>query len=61
MPTYYYECSKCGDKFERQQKMTDEPLKKCPCGGELYRVVSGGTGFILKGQGWPGKDIKGKQ
>jgi putative FmdB family regulatory protein len=33
MPTYEYECSRCGLQFERQQTMTDAPIKKCPeCG-----------------------------
>jgi len=49
MPTYEYECNKCGEHLEMFQKMTDEPLRICPkCAGILRRVVSGGTGFISR-------------
>jgi len=52
MPTYEYECKKCGRKFERQQAITEAPLKECPdCRGEVRRLISGGTGFIFKGAG----------
>ena len=30
MPTYEYKCETCGYVFEKLQKMTDEPVKKCP-------------------------------
>lgn len=53
MPTYEYECDACGLRFERRQHMTDAPVEACPeCGGEVRRLVSGGSGFILKGTGW---------
>jgi putative FmdB family regulatory protein len=49
MLTYEYQCNNCGVRFERQQNMKDEPVKKCPeCQGEVQRLISGGTGFILK-------------
>ena len=52
MPTYEYECRKCGLRFERQQGMTEAPLTQCPkCDGEVQRLISGGSGFILKGNG----------
>lgn len=52
MPTYEYECNKCGLKFERHQSMKDAPVKECPeCGGEVQRRVSGGSGFIMKSSG----------
>jgi putative FmdB family regulatory protein len=52
MPTYEYECHKCGLRFERRQSMTDRPLAECPeCRGEVRRLVSGGVGFIFKGSG----------
>lgn len=35
MPTYEYECRKCGRRFERFQAMSDAPLERCPeCRGE---------------------------
>jgi putative FmdB family regulatory protein len=52
MPTYEYECKKCGLRFERRQPITDRPLTECPeCRGEVRRLVSGGGGFIFKGSG----------
>jgi len=52
MPTYEYECAECGLKFERRQAITEAPLVECPaCGGGVRRLISGGTGFILKGSG----------
>ncbi len=30
MPTYEYECAKCGKTFEVFQSMKDDPLKTCP-------------------------------
>jgi len=30
--------------------MNEPPLEKCPkCGGDVYRLISGGSGFIMKG------------
>jgi len=53
MPTYEYECEKCHHLFEQVQKMTDEPVKVCPvCGGKVKRLISGGGGFLLKGNGF---------
>jgi putative FmdB family regulatory protein len=52
MPTYEYECSRCGLQFERQQSMTDAPVKECPeCGKEVRKLISGGNGFIMKTAG----------
>ena len=52
MPIYEYECSKCGEKFEVLQKMTDKPLKKhASCGGSLTKLISA-AGFQFKGTGW---------
>jgi putative FmdB family regulatory protein len=52
MPTYEYECTTCGYQFEREQKITDEPIKDCPsCGNSVKRMISCGN-FVLKGSGW---------
>jgi putative FmdB family regulatory protein len=59
MPTYEYKCSKCEEIFEFFQKMTDEPMKKCPvCSGKLSRLISGGVGVIFKGSGFYTTDYK---
>jgi putative FmdB family regulatory protein len=53
MPTYDYECKKCGDTFEAFQSMMDEPLSTCEkCGGELRRLIGAGMGIIFKGSGF---------
>jgi len=53
MPTYEYECLKCGHRFEIFQKMTDKPRKRCPkCRGKLRRLVGSGAGMIFKGSGF---------
>lgn len=59
MPTYEYKCNSCEELFERFQKMTDPPLKKCPvCDGKLTRLISGGIGIIFKGSGFYVNDSK---
>ena len=61
MPTYEYECAKCGHKFEKFQPTTDKPLTICPkqlCGqkrwgkGRVKRAIGGGAGLIFKGSGF---------
>ena len=52
MPTYDYEC-RSGHRFEVFQKMSDEPVSKCPeCGAAAVRKISGGAGFLFKGDGF---------
>ena len=52
MPTYEYRCPK-GHAFEVFQKMSDPPLATCThCGERAERVVSGGAGFLFKGEGF---------
>jgi len=59
MPTYEYECTKCKYTFEEFQKITDEPLKKCPkYGSKLRRIITGGVGLIFKGNGFYVTDYK---
>jgi putative FmdB family regulatory protein len=55
MPTYEYECEKCGLIFEEFQSITAPPLTKCKkegCGGAVRRLLSGGAGFLFKGSGF---------
>jgi putative FmdB family regulatory protein len=59
MPTYEYECRKCGNRFEHFQSITSEPLKKCPrCNGRVRRLISAGAGIIFKGQGFFATDYR---
>jgi len=53
MPTYEYACKGCGHQFEREQRISDPPLKKCPsCGALKARRQISRTSFVLKGGGW---------
>jgi len=55
MPTYEYLCEKCGYRFEKFQKISDNPLIDCPekeCNGKIHRVISPGAGFLFKGSGF---------
>ncbi len=59
MPTYEYECSKCGHQFEQFQSMRDAPLKTCPkCKGKVKRLVGRGAGLIFKGSGFYQTDYR---
>lgn len=60
MPTYQYACPDCGSEFEKVQKFTDDPIKKCPTCGKrhVYRVVSK-VAVTFKGSGWYITDSKG--
>ncbi|MFP4521030.1 MAG: FmdB family zinc ribbon protein [Fibrobacterota bacterium] len=63
MPTYEYECRKCGKTLEKFQKMTARPIKKCPDCGEntLERIISGGAGFLFKGDGFYETDYRSSE
>ncbi len=56
MITKTYECKQCQIEFDNDQGIKDKNLEDCPvCKGPLVRVISGGTGFLLKGGGWTPK------
>src|SRR5208283_5307841 len=59
MPTYQYECTKCGHTFEAFQSIMDKPLSRCPvCKSAVRRVINGGLGVIFKGSGFYSTDNK---
>jgi len=60
MPTYDYECSQCGHKWEEFQSITAKPLRKCPECGKLKakRVIGAGGGIIFKGSGFYQTDYR---
>jgi putative FmdB family regulatory protein len=59
MPTYEYECQKCGHYFELYQSIKDKPKEKCPkCGGRLKRLVGTGAGILFKGSGFYQTDYR---
>lgn len=61
MPTYDYECKKCGHVFEVFQSIHADPLKKCPkCKGKIQRLIGGGGGILFKGSGFYQTDYRSK-
>jgi putative FmdB family regulatory protein len=55
MPIYEYTCKRCGD-FEVMQRISQDPLKKCPtCGAKVTKLISR-SAFHLKGSGWYSTD-----
>ena len=61
MPTYDYECRE-GHRFEVFQKMSDAPVAECPeCGAEARRLISGGAGFLFKGEGFYITDYRSEE
>ncbi len=66
MPTYEYECQKCGHRFEEFQSITAKPLSSCrkaicPKGGargRLKRLISSGGGLLFKGSGFYETDYR---
>jgi putative FmdB family regulatory protein len=52
MPIYIYECKDCCFRFERFQRMADDPLTDCPqCGGHVRRIIQP-VGIIFRGSGF---------
>lgn len=60
MPLYEYQCKKCKHKFEKIQKFSDRPIKKCPeCGGPVEKLLHA-PAVQFKGTGWYVTDYGGK-
>lgn len=61
MPTYEYECTK-GHRFEIFQKMSDAAVSECTeCGAPAERKISGGAGFLFKGDGFYITDYRSEE
>lgn len=66
MPTYEYECTKCGTVFELFQSITEPSrrrLKKadprpCECDAPVIRLIGTGGGIIFKGSGFYQTDYR---
>lgn len=62
MPTYTYECKKCGHEMDLFHSMTAAPRVKCEeCGGACRRLIGTGAGIIFKGSGFYETDYKTKK
>jgi len=60
VPLYEYQCKKCKHKFEKIQKFSDPPVKKCPeCGGPVEKLLHA-PAVQFKGTGWYVTDYGGK-
>jgi putative FmdB family regulatory protein len=52
VPLYEYQCQKCKAHFEKIQKFSDPPLRRCEkCGGPLEQLLSS-PAIQFKGSGW---------
>ncbi len=60
MPTYDYECDACGKTLEMFQRMSEDPITKCPsCGKEkLRRLFGTGAAIVFKGSGFYQTDYR---
>lgn len=63
MPTYEYQCTKCGDVFEVFQSIKASPLRKSDCKrcGEkrpVRRLVGAGGAVLFKGSGFYETDYR---
>jgi putative FmdB family regulatory protein len=58
MPTYNYHCDACDTPFERILRMSQsKDPQECPeCGASPARKTILSVSFILKGDGWAGKN-----
>ncbi len=53
MPTYEYHCKACDHEFELEQRITEDPIQKCPsCRKKKVKRLISNTSFVLKGSGW---------
>ena len=61
MPTYEYECPRCGT-FELFQQITAEALEHCPsCRRKVRRLIGGGGGLLFKGSGFYITDYRSEE
>jgi putative FmdB family regulatory protein len=59
MPIYEFECSTCGARFDRLQKLSDPDPDICPeCGASSVRRNVTAPSFRLSGSGWYETDFK---
>ena len=62
MPTYEYQCTRCGHVVEEFKPVSAPRRQRCPeCRGKVERLVSGGSGVLFKGSGFYINDSRGKK
>jgi len=61
MPTYEYECTRCGTITEEFKSISAPKRQRCPkCRGKVIRLISGGMGIHFKGSGFYVTDSRAK-
>jgi putative FmdB family regulatory protein len=61
MPTYEYECTRCGTITEEFKPISAPKRQRCPkCRGKVTRLISGGMGIHFKGPGFYVTDSRAK-
>jgi putative FmdB family regulatory protein len=60
VPLYEYQCKKCKHKFEKIQKFSDRPIRKCPECGSPVEKIQHAPAVQFKGTGWYVTDYGGK-
>ena len=59
MPIYAFECTQCGHRFDRLQKLSDPDPDTCPsCGQSTVKRQVTAPAFRLAGSGWYETDFK---
>ena len=59
MPIYEFECSSCGHRFDRLQKLSDPDPDTCPqCAAPQVQRKLSAPSFRLAGSGWYETDFK---
>lgn len=53
MPTYEYQCTRCGQLTSEFKPMSAPRRQRCPaCRGKVELLISGGLGVVFKGDGF---------
>ncbi len=60
MPTYDYQCDACQHEFELFQRISEDPIRKCPeCKkNKLRRLFGTGAAVVFKGSGFYETDYR---
>jgi len=59
MPIYEYECTKCGNRFERLISLNEKVEIHCDsCNGKHIRRILSPGAFVFKGSGFYATDYK---
>ena len=61
MPTYEYECTRCGLVTEEFKPISAPRRQRCPaCRSKVERLISGGAGILFRGSGFYVTDSRAK-